>query len=74
MVANSLGQCGPDCLKFLWITADHAAQTQYGFSLDDVNNNCLNEHIIDSRVTRVLSNSNVACSNQTQLAPCMPYL
>ena len=44
MVANSLGQCGPDSLKFLWLTADHAAQTKYGFSLDDVNNNCLNEH------------------------------
>ena len=47
IVADSLG-C-PDCLKFLWLTADHAAQTQYGFSLDDVNNNCLNEHIIDSQ-------------------------
>ena len=45
MVANALGQCGPDCLKFLWLTADHAAQTQHGFSLDCVNNNCLNEHI-----------------------------
>ena len=45
MVANSLGQCGPDCRKFLLLTADHAAQTQYDFSLDDVNNNCLNEHI-----------------------------
>ena len=46
---NSLGQCGPDCLKFLWLTADHAAQTQYSFSLDYVDNNCLNEHIIDSQ-------------------------
>ena len=27
MVENSLGQCGSDCLKFLWLTADHAAQT-----------------------------------------------
>ena len=31
----------------LWLTADHAAQTQYGFILDGVKNNCLNEHIID---------------------------
>ena len=44
-----LCQCGPDCLKFLWLTAYHAAQTQYGFSLDDVNNNCLNKHIMDSQ-------------------------
>ena len=36
MVAISLGQYGSDCLKFLWLTADHAAKTQYdGFSLDD---------------------------------------
>ena len=49
MVANFLCRCGPDCLKFLWLTAEHAAQTQYGFSLDDINNNCLNEHIIDSQ-------------------------
>ena len=49
MVANSLGQCGPDCLEFLWLTAEHAAQTQFGFGLDDVNNNCLNEQVIDSQ-------------------------
>ena len=46
IVANSLGQCDPDCLKTLWLIADHAAQTLYGFSLDDVNNNGLNEQII----------------------------
>ena len=28
MVANTLGQCGPDCLQFLWILADNDAQTQ----------------------------------------------
>ena len=49
MVANSFAQCGPDCLKLLWLAADRAAQTQYCFSLDEVNNNCLNEHIIDSQ-------------------------
>ena len=50
MVANSLGQCGPDYLKFLWLTADHAAQTtQHRFSLDDVNNHGLNKHIVDSQ-------------------------
>ena len=49
MVANSLGQCGPDCLKFLWITADHAAQTQYGFSLDDIHRNDMNERSITSQ-------------------------
>ena len=46
---NSLGQCGPDCLKFLWLTADLAIQTQYGFSLDGINNNFLDKHIIDSQ-------------------------
>ena len=46
MVANSLGQFSP---KFLWLTADRAAKTQYGCSLDDINNNCLNEPIIDSQ-------------------------
>ena len=49
MVANSLVQFGRDCLKFLRLTADHPAQKQYGFSLDDVNNNCLDEKIIDSQ-------------------------
>ena len=38
----------PDCLKFLWLTPDHSAQTYYGFSLDDVNNYCLNEPIMDN--------------------------
>ena len=47
--ANSSGRCGPDCLKILWLTADHPAESHYGFSLDDVNNNYLNEHIIDSQ-------------------------
>ena len=28
IVANTLGQCGPDCLQFLWILADHAVKTQ----------------------------------------------
>ena len=50
MVANFLGQFGTDYLNFLWLRliADHAAQTQYGITLDDINDNCLNEHIIDS--------------------------
>ena len=39
----------PNCHKFLWLAADNAAKTQYSFSLDDVNNNCLNEHIIGSK-------------------------
>jgi hypothetical protein len=49
MAANSLGQCGPDCLQFLWLAADHAAQIQYGFSLDDININYLNENSITSK-------------------------
>ena len=28
IVANTLGQCGPDCLQFLWILADNDSQTQ----------------------------------------------
>ena len=28
IVANTLGQCGPDCLQFLWTLADHAVKTQ----------------------------------------------
>jgi hypothetical protein len=28
LVANTLGQLGPDCLQFLWILADNDAQTQ----------------------------------------------
>ena len=36
MVANSSGLCGPDYLTFLWLTADPAAQIQYGFSPDDI--------------------------------------
>lgn len=28
MVANTIGQCGPDCLQFLWLLADHAVKTQ----------------------------------------------
>ena len=48
IVANSLGLWGPHCLKTLWLREHHSAQTQYGFSLGDVNNNCLNEHVIDS--------------------------
>ena len=47
--ANHRRQCGPDCLKFLWIMADHAAQTQYGFSLDDIQCNDMNEHSITSQ-------------------------
>ena len=35
MVTNSLGQCGPDLLQFLWNLADHYAQTMFGFSLDE---------------------------------------
>ena len=30
MVANTLGQCGPDLLQFLWILADHHAQLNMG--------------------------------------------
>ena len=32
MVANTLGQCGPDCLQFLWILADNDAQTKLHWS------------------------------------------
>ena len=49
MVANTLGQCGSDCLGFLWLMADYATQTQHGFSLDDLNNSCSNEHIFTSQ-------------------------
>ena len=35
--------------KILWLTADLAIQTQYGFSLDGINNNFLDKHIIDSQ-------------------------
>ena len=35
MVTNSLGQCGPDLLQFLWNLADHYAQTMFGISLDE---------------------------------------
>ena len=74
------------------------AQTQYGFSLDDVNSKSyLNEHIIDSQqvvdywgvrgkmyhenylcfapcLIELKCVSTVACSSQTQLAPCVPCL
>ena len=33
MVTNSLGQCGPDLLQFLWNLTDHYAQKMFGFSL-----------------------------------------
>ena len=32
MVTNSLGQCGPDLLQFLWNFSDHYAQSMFGFS------------------------------------------
>ena len=38
IVANTIGQFGPDCLNLLWILADNASQMQYGFSLDNVRN------------------------------------
>jgi hypothetical protein len=34
MVANTLGQCGPDLLQFLWTLADHHAQLNLGFSIE----------------------------------------
>ena len=38
MVANTLGQCGPDCLQFLWILADNDARTQLHQDLDSLPN------------------------------------
>mmetsp|Transcript_52383 Transcript_52383/g.109281 ORF Transcript_52383/g.109281 Transcript_52383/m.109281 type:complete len:515 (-) Transcript_52383:93-1637(-) len=35
MVANTLGQCGPDLLQFLWTLADHHAKLNLGFSTDN---------------------------------------
>ena len=51
MAANSLGQCGPDCLQFLWLAADHAAQIEYGFRLDDIDINYLNANSITEKQT-----------------------
>ena len=28
IVTNTSGQCGPDCLQFIWILADHAVKKQ----------------------------------------------
>ena len=69
MVAHSVGQCGRDCLKFLWLTADHAAQTQYSFSLDDINNSCLNENIIDSQQAIREQNSDDSTSAESIQRP-----
>ena len=33
MLANTLGQCGPDLLQFIWTLADHNAQLHLGFSV-----------------------------------------
>ena len=38
MVANTLGQLGPDCLQFLWILADNDAQTQLHPDLESLPN------------------------------------
>ena len=38
MVANTLGQCGPDCLQFLWILADNDARTQLHPDLNSLPN------------------------------------
>ena len=35
MITNSLGQCGPDLLQFIWNIADHYAQKMLGFSRDE---------------------------------------
>ena len=35
IVANTIGQCGPDFLQFLWILADQAAKTQSGSNAHD---------------------------------------
>ena len=34
-VVNTMGQCGPDFLQFLWILADQAANTQSGSHVQD---------------------------------------
>ncbi len=34
IVANTLGQCGPDTLQYLWNLADHEAKNTFGFTLD----------------------------------------
>ncbi len=38
MVANTLGQCGPDLLQFLWNLADHHARLNLGFSIETTSN------------------------------------
>jgi hypothetical protein len=38
MVANTLGQCGPDLLQFLWNLADHHTRLNLGFSIETTNN------------------------------------
>ena len=38
MVANTLGQLGPDCLQFLWILADNDAQIQLHPDLESLPN------------------------------------
>jgi hypothetical protein len=37
MVANTLGQCGPDLLQFLWNLADHHTRLNLGFSIETTN-------------------------------------
>jgi hypothetical protein len=35
MVANTLGQCGPDLVQFFWNLADHHTKLNLGFSTND---------------------------------------
>ena len=35
MVANSLGQCGPDLLQLIWNLADHDTKLNQGFSTEN---------------------------------------
>ena len=58
MVANTLGQLGPDCLQFLWILADNDAQTQLHQDLESLPNHVMTQgnnnssYSIDSQCQR----------------------
>lgn len=42
MVANTIGQCGPDCLQFLWILADHDIKTKLHPDVEESPHTCSN--------------------------------
>lgn len=40
IVANTIGQCGPDCLQFLWILADHDTKTKLHPEIEEPPHTC----------------------------------